>query len=407
MKEIIELPIEKLAGLGDGMGMLGDRRIFVPCTIGGDVVRARIIKVTHDASYAALESIITPGPDRQAPVCRHFSICGGCTLQHVKPTVYNAFKFQMAQEAARKAGFDTSVVAPLISLPAASRRRVELTIARGMMGYHAQRSHTLVDISECKVLKPSLEALVLRLKESVVALPVTSMQINETDAGYDIVLEATQSCSIFINDWSGIARLSLRYKDRFETLHQTSAPAVTLGGIAVEVPPGVFMQASVEAQTLMTQLVEQGVGDAKTVLDLFCGIGTYSFPLARHAKVTAVEGDGQMIDAVKHAAHKNGLTEKLTAFKRDLMRDPMGAGQLANFEAVVINPPRAGAKAQCEAFGTAQVKRIVMVSCNPATFARDARLLKDRGYNLTRLTPVDQFVYSSHLELIGEFLANK
>lgn len=408
MEEKIVLTIEKLAGLGDGAGMFEGQRIFVPYTLPGDVVQAHIVRQTKEASYAIPSEILTPSPSRAIPPCKHFADCGGCALQHMQPQDYHDFKQQMAREAVRKAGFDNEV-APLMSLPAASRRRTELKIEKGKLGYYAQYSHRLVDIEECKVLEPALEALILALKPELAKVRgLASMHINGVDGGYDIVCAGTN-----LNHWKpephlfsahqDIMRFSVREGAKLRTIYQKDKVTLTLAGVKVNVPPLAFLQASAQAQEWMTGFVLESVEDAKKILDLFAGIGTYSFPLASKASVTAYEGDASMVHAMKDAAKQHALTDKVTAHQRDLFTRPIASADLGAYDAIVINPPRSGAKEQCIALATSQVKKLVMISCNPATFARDARILKEGGYKLLRLQPVDQFVYSSHLEIMAEF----
>ncbi len=404
VEEIITLTIDKLAGLGDGAGEYEDHKVFVPYTLAGDVVRARIHKRTTDANYATLETLLTPGKDRIKPVCRHFTQCGGCQLQHVGQGSYAKFKQEMAEAAVRKAGFDASVVKPLRIMQVASRRRVDLKVKNGKVGYYKERSHQITNIEECKVLEPKLFALVLELKKQIALWShVTAIQINTVDGGYDAVLESKEPDAIQMRSLASVKRLSVRNGSALHTVFASGPVTVTLGDVVVEVPPGAFLQAVAEAQNLIAGLVKEYVGPAKHVLDLFAGIGTYSFPLGPQMQVTAIEGNAAMVNAMRAAAQKLG--KNFTAEERDLFYNPVSAEILAGFDAVIINPPRAGAKAQCEQLAQVKVPTLVMVSCNPATFARDARILKEGGYTLKSLTPIDQFIYSPHLECVAEFVS--
>jgi len=400
----IILTIEKLAGLGDGMGVYQERKVYVPYTFPGDKVAVRIVKDTKDALYGTLEEILSPGKGRMAPECRHFSACGGCSLQHIDKQGYADFKQEMARAAVRKAGYEPDLTAPMIPFPAASRRRAELKVKDGKLGYFAQNSHHLVDIEECKVLEPALFALIKHLKGQLHLVPgVTDIQINGVDEGYDVLLDSKTGQGGDIAIHPSVRRLSMHHDDRMRTLFQSGPVTVTFDKIMVEVPPAAFLQASRAAQSRMTALVMQAVGDAETVLDLFAGIGTYGFPLSARAEVTAIEGSRPMVTAMREAAKYHQLGKRFTADMRDLFKNPLSANVLSPFDAVIINPPRSGAKAQCEQLALSKVSKIIMVSCNPATFSRDARLLKEGGYDLKRAIPIDQFVYSSHLELIAEF----
>lgn len=404
MRARVTLTIDKLAGLGDGAGMHEGRKVFVPYTLAGDVVEAEITRRTTDADYGSLTRIITPSPSRAEPICRHFGQCGGCALQHLAAPAYNSFKEDMARAAVRKAGYDPACVKPLVAFPASSRRRVDLQAVNGKLGYFARSSHELTDITQCPVLEPELEALVLRLKTYCAPLKkLQSVQVNGLDKGYDVLLVGDG-----ITDWPhtqdpAILRVSSQYGGNTQLLHQAGEVTVTFGNVKVEPPAGAFLQAVRGAQVAMTELVLAATSDAVNILDLFAGLGTYSFPLAARAAVRAVEGDAAMVSAMRGAAASAKLAEGFEVRRRDLFREPMLAKELGRHDAVVINPPRTGAAAQCKELAHTRIPTLVMISCNPATFARDARMLNDAGYALVRVTPIDQFSYSSHLELVAEF----
>ena len=397
----VTLTIDKIAGLGDGQGVTDGRKLYVPYTVPGDRVRARIVRRTTDADYGVMESLIVAGPDRTEPSCRHFGTCGGCSLQHVKQVAYRDFKFRMARQAVRKAGFDIECVEPLVQFPPDSRRRVELKIEPGKLGYYEERSHRIVDIEECPVLEPELESSTLRLKPWLIRQSaLTGAQANRLDNGCDLLLKGGMpDMSGFPAE--GICRVSLAQDSGFATLLSLAPATLTIGAIPVQVPPGAFLQVSRAAQRVMTQSVVEMVGSAAKVLDLFCGIGTYSFPLAAMSAVTAIEGDSAMVAAMRSTANEHGIA--IMAEQRDLFQKPLSSTELSRFDAVVINPPRTGAKEQSIELARSQVSRLVMVSCNPATFVRDARQLREGGYKLLRVLPIDQFTWSPHLELVAEF----
>lgn len=400
-EERLTVTIEKLAGLGDGVAQSGGRKLFVPYTVAGDVVQVRRVKRTTDADFAVPETILSGGADRVKPPCRHFGECGGCALQHVAGHAYRAFKRDMARAAVRKAGYDPACVEDVVGFPPASRRRVELKAVNAELGYFAERSHRLTHLKECAVLEPELEALVLRLQGYCKAWPrLQSVQINGLDSGYDVLLTGEG-----ITQWPhgqdpAIRRVTARSAVGSVELHRSGTVELVLGGVAIQPPPGAFLQAVRAAQEVMTQRVVTRLGGR--VLDLFAGMGTYSFPLARGAQVHAVEVDAPMVQAMREAATRAGL-KAFRASRRDLFQDPVPEGELARYDGVVMNPPRAGAAAQSSMLARARVPRLVMISCNPATFARDARLLREGGYRLENATPIDQFTYSSHLEIMAEF----
>lgn len=403
-KNSFTLTIEKLAGLGDGVGMHSGRRVYVPYTQAGDTVKATMVRRTTDVDYAVLEEVLTPANNRIAPVCKHFTICGGCSLQHIDAEGYVAFKLGMAQAAVRKAGYDITCQ-KLVTFPANSRRRAELKVKEGKLGYFSAASHTLTEIDECKVLEPELEQLVMQLKPHIAKWKGgASIQFNGLESGYDMLLTGETLPAWPFASFSGLKRVVCRNSEgKTKTLHDTGDAYITLGGVVVTPPPGAFLQAVRGAQDAITKLVLEGTARAKNVLDLFCGLGTYSLPLSKHCNVTAIEGDASMVAALNEAAKRSDRAEKLVAQRRDLFRDPLSVKALNRFDAVVINPPRNGALEQSKALAQSNVASVIMVSCNPATFARDARLLKEGGYKLLKVTPIDQFTYSSHLEIIAEF----
>ena len=401
MQKILTLTIEKIAGLGDGAAIHEGRRIFVPYTLAGDVVSARISRSTKDADYAELMEVITPGPGRAQPVCRHFATCGGCSLQQLDRSLYTDFKSRMAREAVRKAGFNPALTGPLAVMPVNSRRRAEFKIEGGKLGYLAEGSHRLIDIEECKVLEPDLEALVLKLKpELVKPAGLTGMHINTVDGGYDVLLHGTGPAPVLEADL--LLRISIGSEDGIRTLSKHAPVTVTFGTVKVELMPGAFLQAAKEAQALMTGFVKDAVKGAKTILDLFAGLGTFSFPLAEKANVTAIEGEAPMVRAMQEAAQRHAF-KNFRAEARNLFTNPVKAAALDRYDAVIMNPPRAGAKEQSAELTTSKVKKLVMISCNPATFARDARLLKEGGWGLVRALPIDQFSFTPHLEILAEF----
>lgn len=398
----ITLTIAKLAGLGDGVAEVKGKKIFVPLTVAGDVVAAEITRRTQDADYARLLRVVTPGPDRAPAPCKHYGQCGGCSLQHMAAPAYNEFKAGMVGAAVRRAGYDPACVTPMISFSPASRRRVELKYRAGQWGYFEQRSHQLAGITQCIVLEPALEALVLQLPKTEADIPgVESVQINAVDGGYDLLFTGKQRFAWAAPMPDSVRRVALSVDGKIHTLSGASEVTLTLGGVKISPPPGAFQQAVLAAQEAITQRILAATQGAKLVLDVFCGQGTYSLPLARHSAVEALEGDAAMVEALREAAAKASLP--LKAFARDLFKSPLNARELARFDAVVINPPRAGAAAQSQELAQSAVPKIIMVSCNPATFARDAKTLREGGYNLARVTPIDQFHYTPHVELVAEF----
>ncbi|MEI6730772.1 MAG: methyltransferase, partial [Pseudomonadota bacterium] len=305
----------------------------------------------------------------------------------------------------RKAGYSDETLAETVKIPLASRRRVNLKTKDGKIGFYIENSHQLVDIEECKIIEPALFDLILALKPQVKKFPdINSIQINAIDGGYDVVLASKNRVNLSkFERLAGVKRLSSSVNGKISAVYQDGDAAITLAGLSIRIPQSAFLQASKEAAEAMSNLVLQAVGKTEKIADLFAGIGAYSFALAKQADVTAFEIDAAMVTTINNAAKIYKLNDKLKAEKRDLFKEPIGYYALKNYDAIVINPPRSGAKAQIEQIAIAKTPKVVMISCNHATFARDAKILKDAGYKLDRLTPIDQFVYTSPLELVGEF----
>jgi 23S rRNA (uracil1939-C5)-methyltransferase len=304
---------------------------------------------------------------------------------------------------------------PLVRIGHGSRRRAVLGAAckggRLLLGFREEGQHRLVDLEQCVVLDPLIVAALpsLRALAGVLVGEGKSARVTVTrlDAGLDVDVEA--GVKVIAPDTAGklaaiaeAARLVRLTVDR-DTLAMRASPVLTVGGAAVEVPPGVFVQAVAAAETALTSLVLAPLGKVKRIADLFCGIGTFTFPLARRAEVLAVDGDKRAVAALAHAAKRAQGTRRIEAKTRDLFREPLSRKELEGFDAVVFDPPRAGAEAQAAMIAKSAVPLAIAVSCNPATLARDARVLLEAGFALESVTAVDQFLYAAHIEAVAVF----
>ena len=417
----ITVTIDHLGGQGDGVALHAQRSIFIPFALPGEQVRARIISVSRDAARASLSDILTVSPDRQRAPCPHFTRCGGCSLQHLSDTSYRLFKSRLLHSVIERLGYDPAVIAPLVEVGPQSRRRAEfkLRVSKGEvgLGFLAARSHEIIPLEECPVLSPALQhfqqACLAALRGLSKPGMLVSVAVTEADNGLEVELrsrgelkssdlKALQAFSLAHD----LKRVTLRSDDDGEPviLHAQGEVEVLLGGYSVMLPPGAFLQASRDGQEALTQAVCKGLAGYRRVVDIYSGCGTYSLPLVRDGhQVTAYEGDAEMVTALHNAAHRHGLEASLSAHQRDLFRAPLEARELAQYDAAVINPPRNGALPQVSTLAKSGMACIVMVSCNPATFARDAIPLRDAGYTLHRALPIDQFYWSSHLELVAVF----
>ena len=375
--------IVRLAARGEGVTAGGG---FVPLTAPGDTV---------DAAGA-----VTAGPHHATAPCRHFPDCGGCQLQHVDDAAYADYLEDRIGAALAAQGVAVPEIrAPHLS-PPKSRRRAALKAVGGSLGFNAPASHRLVDLRECHVLRPELFALVAPLRRLLNRRASVVMTL--ADQGVDLLLEgvaadgleAAEAMTAFARD-NALARLALDDGDGPQTLWEPEPVTVTLSGVPVALPHGAFLQATAEGEAALVAAVREAVAGAGTFADLFAGLGT--FALALGGKIYAAEGARDAALALTAAGR--GLFFE----HRDLYRRPLDSAELDRFEAVVLDPPRVGAREQVAALAASEVPRIAYVSCNPATFARDAATLTTGGYRLLWVQPVGQFRWSTHVELAACF----
>ncbi len=409
--ELFEVEIASLAPGRDGTGVHAGRTVHVPWTLPGD----RVLAMSQGQGRALPERWLHRAPGRAEPACGHFERCGGCTAQHLQASDYAAWKTGIALEAASRAGFPDARVAPLALSPPRSRRRATLAAVHGAagiaIGFHALARREIVDISSCAVLSPAIAGLLPALREALrPALDRAArcdIAITAAENGADVVAlgEFTGARLAALAAVPGIARLSrgLEPDGDHELVALHRRPVVRFDGIAVEPPPHVFLQATVEGEDAIRAALRAGVDGARRVADLFSGCGTLSLPMARERQVTAIDSNAAALAALDAAARASGLGARVRVLRRDLDRRPLVGEELEDFDAVVFDPPREGARDQAAALARSPVPRVVAVSCNPATFARDAALLREGGYKLDLLSPVDQFRWSPHLELVGCF----
>lgn len=393
--------IVRLAARGDGV--TADGR-FVPATVPGDRVRFEPFAVA-------------PGPDHVTPPCRHFPECGGCQLQHVTDRAYEKWVFARIMSALDAARVPVGTIEPVALSPPRSRRRASLRAVKRngklTLGFNAEASHRIVDMAECWILIPGLFELVAPLRALLKAALAdgegAGVTLTESDTGVDLLLTNVAARSLAeverLNDFAAahdLARLSVEGSDGVETVTATRLPSLRFGGVAVMLPPAPFLQATREGEAALQAAVLAAARGAEVVADLFCGLGTFALPLAALAKVLAIDGSQNATDALAAGARMSGFN--LLVEHRDLFRRPLNVAELARFDAVVFDPPRAGAVKQVAELAASRVTRVIAVSCNPNTFARDAAYLVQGGYRLERLWPVGQFRWSSHVELVASFV---
>jgi 23S rRNA (uracil1939-C5)-methyltransferase len=405
------LAIARLGHRGDGVADSPAGPIYVPYTLPGEIVEGASWPGHPDRRH--LVRVDTPSAERIAPICPHFGTCGGCALQHWDTARYRAWKREILVTALAQAGIETAVD-DLIDAHGEGRRRVVFHSRSGakdvlQVGFAAFSSHHIVPIDRCPILAPGLAGALeaaWAIAETLAGAKPLDIHATATDAGLDVdvrgsgPLDPTRSVALArLADSRRLARLTRHG----ELVARRTQPTIRMGRAMVPLPPGAFLQATAAGEETLARLVAAHVGDAKAVADLFCGVGPFALRLAERAKVTAADSDEAAIAALREAAKTPGL-KPVVAERRDLFRRPMLAQEFARLDAVIFDPPRQGAEAQARALAGSKVPVIVAVSCNAATFARDVKLLRDGGYRLTAVTPVDQFRYSAHVEIVARLV---
>lgn len=389
--------IVRVAARGDGMTADGRH---VPLAAPGD-------RLLPDGSLAR-------GPHHQEPPCKHFPVCGGCRLQHLDDTAWSDFIVERVAGALKAHGLETEIRTPLLSPPRTRRRATLHAERRGRqvhLGFTEQASHRLIDLDECWVLDPQIFALLAPLRGLLGALMPGSRRVNVhialTDQGRDVLIDgleaeglaAAESLTAFASRHK-LARLAIDEGLGPVPRWEPEPVTVTLGGVPVPFPGGSFLQATPEGEAALVAAVREIVGEAKAVADLFAGLGTFALAVPK-ARVYAAEAARDPILSLKAAAGQ--AQRAIFVDHRDLFRRPVTPSDLDNFGAVVIDPPRAGAKEQTVELAASKVPAIAFVSCNPSTFGRDAQILCEGGYRLEWVQPVGQFRWSTHVELAAKF----
>ncbi len=390
--------IVRIAAKGDGVTQSG---AHVRGAVPGDVVRA--------------DSSVEAGPHRAQPPCQHFRRCGGCQLQHVDEATLTEFVTSRVVNAAQGQGMEPAELLPTHLSPPQSRRRATLHALRtqkgAVIGFRESGSHTIVDLKQCEVLHPDLTTLIAPLRALVAAhggKGGVDITLALSDQGVDLSisnmptdsLAATEALLDFARD-NTLARLSVDHGFGPETVWEPEPVTITLSGIPAPLPVGAFLQATRDAEELMVEDARHWLGGQGKLVDLFSGLGTFTLGLSDGRKTLGVEAHRAAHLAAKAAAARTG--GKVFAMHRDLFRNPLQPEELNNFDAALLDPPRAGARAQIAQIAASNLERVVYVSCNPSSWSRDAAVLAEAGFALTHLRPVGQFRWSTHVELVSCF----
>ena len=399
-----EYVIRRLGHLGDG---IADGPVYVPGALPGEVVTG-----TLDGDSLRDMRIVTPSDNRVKPPCSHARSCGGCQLQHASDAFVSDWKRDVVRQALAGQGIAVDLHDPITS-PPQSRRRAAFSVRRtkkgALAGFHMKASDTIISVPNCQLVHPDLAAA-LPMVEALGVIGASrkgelSVLLTRTETGLDVAVTGGKPMDVELHqDLAELARTYdlVRIAWDGEIALQRRAPVLHLGAVEVSPPPGAFFQATKEGETALVEAVIQSLTGAKRALDLFAGCGTFALPLAQDMTVHAVEGDREMMGALDHAWRNAQGLKRITTETRDLFRDPLLPDELARFDALVIDPPRAGAAAQVAEIARSDIPRIAHVSCNPTNFARDTATLIRAGYVLDWVKVVDQFRWSTHVEVVAQ-----
>jgi 23S rRNA (uracil1939-C5)-methyltransferase len=407
-----QLTIARLGHRGDGIADTNVGPVYVPYSLPGEIVTVDTVAGHPDRRH--LLHVDHASHERAVPICKHFGHCGGCAMQHWSLAEYLLWKRNLVVEALDHAGL-IAPVEPIVDAHGKGRRRAVLHARRGAreileVGFAAPRAHHIIAIDRCPILAPGLDgALPAAWAIAEILKPANKpldIQVTASDSGMDVDVRGSGPLSSART--TALARLAEKHKLARITRHgelvlQREQPRLKIGRCDVVLPPGAFLQATAEGETTLARLVTGHVGTAKRVADLFAGIGTFALRLAERARVSAADSEASAIHALERAAAKTSGLKPVDAQRRDLFRRPYMAAELNAFDAVVFDPPRQGAETQARELSRSKVATVVAASCDAMTFARDARILIDGGYKLCTVTPVDQFRYSHHIELVAKF----
>lgn len=398
--------ITRLGSQGDGVAETETGELFIPFTLPGETVTA-----AREKDRATLMSVLETSPLRIDPACRHFTECGGCAIQHLEAEAYHRWKRDKVAHALNSKGISCDIGA-LVPCAPQTRRRVVFTARRSeagmLLGFVRALSSEIISIEECPISLPEIVAKLDRLRALAELVCATTksfrMTVTATGSGLDVAVHECgklgenqrRVASNFVIA-QGLARLSIDG----EIIIEPKKPVVTFGSVAVAVPPGAFLQATEAAEQAMADIVGRHLARARKLADLFAGCGSFALRLAARSEVHAVEGDAAALLALDRAFRFASGLKRVTSERRDLFRRPLTFKELNAFDGVVFDPPRAGAEDQSKQIARSDVPLVAAVSCNPVTLARDLRILVDGGYALKSVTPIDQFLWSPHVEAVA------
>jgi 23S rRNA (uracil1939-C5)-methyltransferase len=408
------LVIDHVGHRGDGVALADGEAIYVPYTLGGETVEVAPVPGNHPDRRRLL-AVEHASEARIAPFCPHFTVCGGCAIQHWEVEGYRAWKREIVVETLAQSKIDCEV-APLIDAHGLGRRRITLHARMGThdvlkVGFAAANSHDIIPVDRCPILAPGLGGALdaaWALAEPLISIgKPLDVQITAADNGLDIDMRG--SGPLQAKMIATLSRLAEQHRLARLTRHgelvlMRTPPTITIGTSRVTLPPGSFLQATAAGEEALAALVSEHCKRAKHVADLFCGVGPFALRLATRSRISAFDSDAGAVNALQKAAMATSGLKPVKTEARDLFRRPLMPQELRDFDAVVFDPPRQGAQAQAQQLAASKIPVVVAVSCNVATFARDARILVDGGYRMEGVTPVDQFRHTAHVELVAKFV---
>lgn len=410
------LVIDHVGHFGDGVARAGGENVYVPYTLGGETVE--VAPVAGHPDRRRLLQVEQASPERIMPFCPHFAICGGCAIQHWESEHYRAWKRHLVVEMLAQAKLDCEVH-PLVDAHGLGRRRVTLHARMGThevlkVGFAAAGSHEIIPVDRCPILSPGLDGALdaaWALAEPLISTgKPLDIQITATDTGLDV--DVRGSGPVPTKTIASLSRVAEQHRLARLTRHgelvlMRTQPSITAGTAQVMLPPGSFLQPTIAGEEALAALVADHCKRAKHIADLFCGVGPFALRLATKSRVAAFDSDAGAVAALQKAAASTSGLKPLKAEARDLFRRPLVPQELRDYDTIVFDPPRQGAQAQATQLAASKVATVVAVSCNVATFARDARILIDGGYAIEGVTPVDQFRHTPHVELVARFVRKR
>jgi 23S rRNA (uracil1939-C5)-methyltransferase len=408
------LVIDHVGHRGDGVALAGGQAIYVPYTLGGETVEVAPVP-GHHPDRRRLLAVEHASEARIAPFCPHFTVCGGCAIQHWEVERYRAWKREIVVETLALSKIECDV-APLIDAHGLGRRRITLHARIGThdvlkVGFAAANSHDIIPVDRCPILAPGLGGALdsaWALAEPLISIgKPLDIQITAADNGLDV--DVRGSGPLQAKMIATLSRLAEQHRLTRLTRHgelvlMRTPPVVAIGTARVILPPGSFLQATAAGEEALAELVSGHCQRAKHVADLFCGVGPLALRLATKSRISAFDSDTGAVTALRKAAMAAPGLKPVKTEARDLFRRPLMPQELRDFDAVVFDPPRQGAQAQAQQLAASKVPVVVAVSCNVATFARDARILVEGGYKIEGVTPLDQFRHTAHVELVAKFV---